>query len=182
MPDTPEIDTCAPRVPSRNSKFTYTGWPSRPNPTGTLATAHLVEVQRGLPLRPDGPADRGAGQRRHIQLGLDPGHGHLGDLAHLGRERAAVDQEHIRGEPGALVHCLDVRHHPGDPYRRPAGQRPLGDHHVVELCVLAGSEPDGELQRGRGNRADHQAQSIAAGSGRRAHRSPNPHETLDAIN
>jgi hypothetical protein len=36
IPDTPEIDTCAPRVPSRNSKFTYTGCPSRPNPTGTF--------------------------------------------------------------------------------------------------------------------------------------------------
>src|SRR6516165_7613105 len=36
IPDTPEIDTCAPRVPSRNSKLTYTGCPSRANPTGTL--------------------------------------------------------------------------------------------------------------------------------------------------
>src|SRR5262249_7683909 len=27
-PDTPEIDTCAPRVPSRNSMFRYTGLPS----------------------------------------------------------------------------------------------------------------------------------------------------------
>ncbi len=36
MPETPEIDTWAPRVPSRNSKLTNTGWPSRPNPTGTL--------------------------------------------------------------------------------------------------------------------------------------------------
>ena len=38
IPDTPEIDTCAPRVPSTNSKLTYTGCPSRPNPTGTFAS------------------------------------------------------------------------------------------------------------------------------------------------
>jgi len=36
IPGTPEIDTCAPRVPSTNSKFTKTGCPSRPNPTGTF--------------------------------------------------------------------------------------------------------------------------------------------------
>src|SRR5215472_7004708 len=36
IPDTPEIDTWAPRVPSTNSKLMYTGCPSRPNPTGTL--------------------------------------------------------------------------------------------------------------------------------------------------
>jgi len=36
IPDTPEIDTCAPRLPSTNSKLTNTGCPSRPNPTGTF--------------------------------------------------------------------------------------------------------------------------------------------------
>src|SRR5205814_2750074 len=37
IPDTPEIDTCAPRVPSTNSKLTNMGCPSRPNPAGTFA-------------------------------------------------------------------------------------------------------------------------------------------------
>ena len=36
IPDTPEIETCAPRVPSTNSKLTKTGCPSRPKPTGTF--------------------------------------------------------------------------------------------------------------------------------------------------
>ena len=34
-PETPEIDTCAPRWPLRNSKLRYTGEPSRPTPSGT---------------------------------------------------------------------------------------------------------------------------------------------------
>ena len=55
MPDTPEIETWAPRVPSTNSKLTYTGWPSRPNPTGTFCVAHLVEVQRLVALHAGRP-------------------------------------------------------------------------------------------------------------------------------
>ena len=39
MPDTPEIDTCPPRVPSTKSKLRNTGWPSRPMPTGTFEPA-----------------------------------------------------------------------------------------------------------------------------------------------
>ena len=34
-PEMPEIDTCAPREPSRKSALRYTGAPSRPNPMGT---------------------------------------------------------------------------------------------------------------------------------------------------
>ncbi len=39
MPDTPEIDTWPPRVPSTKSKLQNTGCPSRPSPIGTFASA-----------------------------------------------------------------------------------------------------------------------------------------------
>ncbi len=132
-------------------------------PDGHLLIAHLVEVQRGLTLIAPGPGDGGPRQRRHVDLGLDPGDRDLGYLADLGGQRALLDEEHVRGEPGALVHRLDVRDHPGYLDRWLPGQLAAGDHDVVELQVLAGGQPHGELQRRRGYRAHDQADPIASG-------------------
>jgi hypothetical protein len=132
-------------------------------PDRDLLIAHLVEVQRGVALVSSGPGDGRPGQRRHVDLGLDPGDRDLRDLADLGGQRALLDEEHVGGEPGALVHRLDVRDYPGDLDGRLPGQLTAGDHHVVELQVLVRGQAHGELQRRRGHRAHHQADGIANG-------------------
>ena len=99
---------------------------------------------------------RGAGPGRHVHLGLNPGHGDLRDLADLRGQRAVGDQEDIRGETSSLLHRFHVGHHSGDLHGRLARQLPAGHDHVVKLEVLAGRQPDGELQGRRGHRSYHQ--------------------------
>ena len=84
-----------------------------------LLVAHLVEVQRRVTLLPGCPRDDGAGHRRHVHLGLDPGDGDLRDLGDLRRQRALLDQEHIGGEPRTLMHRLNVRDHTRHLHRSP---------------------------------------------------------------
>jgi len=80
-------------------------------PDGHLRLAHLVEVQRRVALLPGGAGDDGTRHRRHVDLGLDPGDRDLRDLGDLRWQRTLLDQEHIGGEPRALMHSLDVRDH-----------------------------------------------------------------------
>jgi hypothetical protein len=122
-----------------------------------LGAGHRVEVQRRVPLLAGGPVDRGARPRRDVHLGLDPGDGDLGDLADLGRQRTLLDEEHVGGEPGALVTGLDVGHHARDPHLGAVRELAAGHHDVVELQELVGRDADGELERARGHRADHEA-------------------------
>ena len=49
-PEMPLIDTCAPRVPSRKSRSTYTGMPSRPSPTVTLRSIRSKQSARSRSL------------------------------------------------------------------------------------------------------------------------------------
>ena len=109
--------------------------------------AHLVEVQGRVALRSHRAGHRRAGQRRHVHLRLDPGHRHLGDLAHFGWQRSLFDQEHVGGEPGPLVHRLDVGHHARDLDVATARQCALCHHHVVKLRVLTRCQADRVLQR-----------------------------------
>ena len=55
---------------------------------GRQALAHLVEEQRLVALGAGGLAHLAARQRRHVDLGLEPGGQHLGRLADLGGQHA----------------------------------------------------------------------------------------------
>ena len=103
---------------------------------GDLLVAHLVEVERFVALLAGGAVDRGAGHRRDVDLGLDPGDRDLGDLGDLGRQRALLDEEHVGREPCALVDGLDVGDDAGDLDGLQAGQVAAGDDDVVQLQVL----------------------------------------------
>jgi hypothetical protein len=127
-----------------------------------LRGGHRVEVQRAVPLGAGCPAGGGARSGRHVDLGLDPGHGDLGDLAHLGRQRALVDQEHVGREPGALVAGFHIGDDACDPHDGAVRQRPLGHHDVVELQELVRRHRDGEFQRARRHRAHDQSDRFPA--------------------
>ena len=90
------IHTCAPRVPSTDSKLTYTGWPSRPNPTGTFASPISSKYSAWSRCSPVARFHVAPGIGGEVNLGLDPGDRNLRDLGDLGRQRALLDQEHIR--------------------------------------------------------------------------------------
>ena len=162
--------TCAPRVPSRNSRLRYSGSPSRPSPIGQLAL-HLVEVQRlvalgarrpGAPRRPGSGGTKTSGSTRVVV--------HLGDLARpaAGSTPSAIE-EHVGVEARALVPGPDLRHDAGDRDRLAAGQRPRAHHDVVELQVLALAQRHPELQRrgvlGADDPADRTAFSVVPHAG-----------------
>ena len=130
--------TWAPRVPSRNSRLTNSGSPSRAE-AGRQPVGHPVEEQRLVALLALGPADLAAGQRRHEHLGLEPGGQHLRRLGHLGGQDAVLDEEHVGVEAGPLVAGPDLRHHARQRQRRAVGQRPVAHDDVVELQAQPGA-------------------------------------------
>ena len=98
---------------------------------------HLIEVERLVALRSLGAVHRGAGQRRHEDLGLDAGREDLGDLARLRGEDAVLDEEHVGVEACALVASLDLADDAGDRDGLVVGEVAGAHHDVVELEVLA---------------------------------------------
>ena len=122
---------------------------------GHFRIAHLVEVERLVALLAGRPGDDRAGHRRDVDLGFDPGDRDLRDLGDLGGQRALLDQEHVGGEPGALVHGLDVGDDARHLHRWLARKLAARHHHVVELQVLLRADRHRELERRRRDRAHH---------------------------
>ena len=86
------------------------------------------------------------GQRRHEDLGLDPGHLHVGGVGHRGRHHALLDQEHVGVERGAFVARPHQVDHAVEADRAAVGQGGLDQHHVVELEELAVGDAHPELE------------------------------------
>ena len=136
--------------------------PVAAEPDGNLLVAHLIEVQRRVTLLPRCARDYRAGHRRHVHLGLDPGHGDLRDLRDLRRQRALLDQEHIRREPRTLMYRLDVRDDTRHLHRRQSRQLQARHHHVVKLQVLLRADRHRELQRRRRNCPNNQTNGLVS--------------------
>ena len=167
-PEMPEMETCAPRVPSRNSRLKKTGAPSRPSPTGTFASiwSKYSAWSRTAP----GCAERVvAGARRDVALRVDAGGGDLGDLLDLAGQDAVGDQEDVGAERGALVAGDDVGDDPGGDDRADARDVAGAGDDVVELEVGVLGDRDVELQRrrvrGAGDLADD-GLHVPGGNGR----------------
>ena len=135
---------------------------------GGQQLAHLREQQGVVALGAGRLAHLLARQRRHEDLGLEPGGQHLGGLADLGGQHAVGDEEDVAVEPGALVRGPHLRDDARDAQRLAVGQHAVDHHDVVELQVGALADPDPELERGGRLGADDPARDRRPGPASRA--------------
>ena len=122
------------------------------------ALLHLVEVEGEVALLTGGARHRGAGQGRHVHLGLDTRGHHLRGLDPLRGQDAVFDQEDVGVEARAFVTGAHLGDDPRQAHRPVAARnRAFAHDHVVELQVLIGRERDPEVERRRVVGAEHPA-------------------------